>query len=333
MIIYLSIFIIPFLYYIQQIFFKKNKIILNLTIDDNKGGVRNMYLNYGNLSNNIINLFVYRKKIYIFFNLIYYLFIYNPEYIISHSKKITYILQYIKLNTKLIHVIHGNSNYCEDIEYADKIFYINDCQKKQLTKLNLIHKSHYFPNFISEKIVKINYFNKKKQVKKIGLIGRFSKEKNFETMIKCMRYIDMELYIAGEGDLYNKYLEIIKKYKLKNIHFLGWIKCEKFFELIDIFIIPSINDMFPLVILEAMRSHKAIISSKNHGSLKILENYKNCLFVNDCYNENEYIKSIELLNNNYQLINYMANNNLKKFKKNFSTKVAKKKFLNILNNF
>mgnify|MGYP007000221910 len=93
------------------------------------------------------------------------LFIYNPEYIISHSKKITYILQYIKLNTKLIHVIHGNSNYCENINYADKIFYINDYQKKQLSKLNLIHKSYYFPNFILEKIIKINYFNKKKQVK------------------------------------------------------------------------------------------------------------------------------------------------------------------------
>ena len=91
----------------------------------------------------------------------------------------------------IIHIIHGNARIGSYLKQPNIIFYLNNYQKK-LTKFNFINKSYYFPNFLIEYNISKKYCN---DIQNIGIIGRFSKEKNFETIIKSMKYIKkMKLY-------------------------------------------------------------------------------------------------------------------------------------------
>jgi glycosyltransferase involved in cell wall biosynthesis len=315
---------------------RKKNIILNMTVikPNDSGGIRNMHLLYKDLFVNSVNILIRPSKILMYVDLCYYILKYNPKIIISHSQKITHILKYIYTNKIfIIHIIHGN-NYCKYIEKANCIFYLNNYQYDQLKTMKLEKISYYFPNFLKKEDCSTKIITTYNTNINIGIIGRFSIEKNFETVIKSMKYLENEninLYIAGDGSMKKIYKEIIHKFKLKNIFFMGWVDSSYFFNQIDIFIIPSLDEAFPLVIIEAMLSNKPIISSKTYGSIQILTEFENCLFVNDACNPEEYSEKIIYLKNNLEFVNRMCINNAVKYNNNYTLSAAKKRLEKILN--
>jgi glycosyl transferase, family 25 len=323
------ILITLFLYY--RYFVKYNrKHILNIGTSKIDGGINQVQLKYQTLFKNSIlisqlNNKISSKKIYLFFSLIYFIFKYRPNKIISHCQKVTKLLKIINYFFKipyLIHVIHGN-NYCKNINNANKIFYLNNYQKEELIKHKIIHKSIYFPNFL------VSYNNSEKKIlsiKKIGLIGRFSEEKNFETIIKSMVYLkNYELIIAGSGIL--DYQHIIKEYNLKNIKFIGWVNKKIFYEMVDIVVIPSKFESFPMVAIESISFKKLVICSKNEGCLQIFNKIDERIFVNDKFNPKEYSDKIMYFSKNINLTNKIIEKNYKYFIKNFTLDSAKKRLL------
>ncbi len=66
-----------------------------------------------------------------------------------------------------------------------------------------------------------------------------------------------------------------------DVKFLGWISDKKkFFAEIDIFCIPSKNEPFGIVILEAMKYGKPIVASNADGPAEILSSEKDAIIVN-----------------------------------------------------
>ncbi|MFM8186039.1 MAG: glycosyltransferase [Alphaproteobacteria bacterium] len=113
----------------------------------------------------------------------------------------------------------------------------------------------------------------------LGVIGRGDKNKGFDFAIKALKILKdkipekkFRLYVAGDGEEMTNLKALTRSLKLENeVIFLGWVHNKhEFYEKIDIFILPSHNETFGLVILEAMKNFKPIIATKCDGPLEIL---------------------------------------------------------------
>lgn len=132
-------------------------------------------------------------------------------------------------------------------------------------------------------------FSHKKTIT-LGAIGRLVEPKNFMATIKMMAILkNLEhkyhkkfiLRIAGDGEYKSELENAVKKLNLENeIKFVGWVSdIKNFFNNVDIFIMPSLRETFGLVVLEAMKYQKPIISSDADGPKEILRDNKDGLIV------------------------------------------------------
>lgn len=149
---------------------------------------------------------------------------------------------------------------------------------------------------------------------KLGVLARLESEKGIDILIKAASFlkkenIDFTIIIGGTGSK-EKYLkDLVRNLNLsKNIKFLGWVDNKTdFFNEIDIFIVPSRNEPFGIVYLEAIVFQKPIISSKNDGSDEILEHQKNALIFENG-NEKDLAEKIKELAGNKILKETLAQN-------------------------
>ncbi len=103
-------------------------------------------------------------------------------------------------------------------------------------------------------------------------LGRFSYYKGFTYLIKAMKYVNAILILGGEGKKESKLKQLIRDEKLEHKVFLvGKISQEdlgSYYEACDVFCLPSIEktEAFGLVLLEAMRFKKPLVTTKIAGS-------------------------------------------------------------------
>jgi glycosyltransferase involved in cell wall biosynthesis len=110
--------------------------------------------------------------------------------------------------------------------------------------------------------------------------GRIIESKGFQYLIKAMPSIlkeepNVKLIIAGPDRGYKKYLiQLIQRLKLEqHIIFTGMLSHEAFKKLLyvaDIFVLPSLYEGLPVVLLEAMACGKVIVATDIPGVREIL---------------------------------------------------------------
>lgn len=115
-------------------------------------------------------------------------------------------------------------------------------------------------------------------------VGQYIYRKGFDILLKAMKNIqdinglEVGIYIIG-GTITDEYKKIISEYNLKNIHFISFKKkeeLEKYYQVADIFILPTRHDEWGLVINEALAKGIPIITTNHCGSgLELIENMKN----------------------------------------------------------
>lgn len=113
-------------------------------------------------------------------------------------------------------------------------------------------------------------------------VGRLRKHKGVDILIEALEILENKnwrLSIIGDGaEIKNLKRLVRKKGLLKEITFYGFQKSvEKFYEGHDILIVPSLNEEFGLVIIEAMQFGVAVIGSDKGGIPEIIENGKDGL--------------------------------------------------------
>ena len=103
------------------------------------------------------------------------------------------------------------------------------------------------------------------------------------------------LLVFGEGPLKNQIVEKIEKYNIKDsVFLLGTTFGEekiRFYNSSDVFIFPSINEGFVLVILEALAAGLPIVASKAVSFSESVQEGRNGFLV-DPYNEKEWEKKM-----------------------------------------
>ena len=92
----------------------------------------------------------------------------------------------------------------------------------------------------------------------------------------------IQLYIAGEGPMKNEINTFISTYGLNNVKLLGHVdydKIKKYLQVTDIFVLPTLEDLNPLVVYEAIAGKKPILLSKFAGNkFLIKEGFNGYLF-------------------------------------------------------
>jgi glycosyltransferase involved in cell wall biosynthesis len=148
----------------------------------------------------------------------------------------------------------------------------------------------------------------------IGTLGRLVPVKGQRYFIECARMIiksvnNVMFVIGGDGPLRHELEMCAKEYGISDkLIFTGFVeKPYDFINMLDIFLLTSLHEGIPMVILEAMFLRKAIISTSVGGIPEILVNNHNALLVPSRDSKAMSKLCIELINNEEKRAN-LANN-------------------------
>jgi len=154
-------------------------------------------------------------------------------------------------------------------------------------------------------------------------VGRFRPEKGVEYLIKAMEIISQKdrsirLVLVGEGPEEKNLKSLTEQLKLKGcVEFVGQIPNERVPEYMvasDVFVLPSLSEGFPIVILEAMASGLPIVATKVTGLPEIVKDGENGLLV-EPRNPQQIAEKVLLLFEDNELREKISRNNKKEAKK------------------
>lgn len=238
--------------------------------------------------------------------------------------KIAIILS-LNIKAKVVITLHGGPN--KKIEknsakilnlFADKVIALSNNSKNKLIDNGMKEGNICVIYNGIDKLRKIYKKNNSGKVI-IGSCGRLTEQKGFDYLIEAIALIkrnDIECWIIGDGELKESFEEKISRMNLKTkIKLLGFR--ENIGELInemDIFILPSLWEQFPISILEAMSLGKAIIATDVNG---VKEEIKDCGILVKPADVLEIKNNLELLINNKALVSNLGEKSEKRFNKYF----------------
>lgn len=217
------------------------------------------------------------------------------------------------------------------------IFSVTKMTKRQLLNnykikapISIVHHSYNWK--IGEKIdLKIK--NREKNLCCL-YVGRFEDEKGVNDIIALAKNnVNINFTFVGQGDLLNAINEAANK--SSNVFNLNYISSqEKLFEIFkenDVLLLPSKKngdweELFGMVIIEAMRCGVVTIASNHAGPKEIIENYKNGFIVP----EESFIEEVEIIFKGLkQLLPQMSVEAIRESKK-YEDRVVKNNWTQIL---
>jgi len=259
----------------------------------------------------------------------------KPNIIRAYGGKISAdIACYNKIpNVPVIVSLHDSrySWISKSIKNADLILCMSNIIKnKVIKKISTKNKIIILPNRVNTQIFKKNMKDIKKYGKYILCIGRRSKEKNIETIIKSLKYIqkDINLLQIGKGSK-DKYQKIAKKINVNErciwLNNISNKELPRYYSNSICLCNPSLNEGFGIIFIEAAACEAKIVTSNISPMNEYLTNKKNALLINNYKSPKEIAKQInDILNNKYKNIGKNARKISLKFdKKTISNKEEK----------
>jgi len=175
-------------------------------------------------------------------------------------------------------------------------------------KLELIHNGIKPINFLDKTSAR-NYFNTiiTNQDKVVGTISELHKNKGLKYAIKAIAEISKQIknikfIIIGEGEEKPKLEKYIEQQGLENKVFLvGQVsEASRYLKAFDVFLLSSVKEGFPFVLLEAGLAKLPIISTRVGGIPEIIEDNKTGVLIEN-KDSKEITKSLETLIENEKL--------------------------------
>ena len=154
--------------------------------------------------------------------------------------------------------------------------------------------------------------------KLIIFVGQFIHRKGIDILLKACIGLDKSVgvLIIG-GDCTEEYRQIIKEHNINNIEFINFLNkgtLKQYYLASDVFVLPTREDTWGLVVNEAMSAGLPIITTNRCvAGVELIENNVNGFLVEveDIYGLRQKIEKLLL---DKSLCNYMAKNNLEKIK-------------------
>jgi len=155
-----------------------------------------------------------------------------------------------------------------------------------------------------------NEKEEKGKEKRVVYIGSLVKQKGVDILLKAFKDINAELFIVGDG----KERDSLEKISGKKVYFLGERKnLDKIFSKASVLVLPSREEGFGLVLLEAMSRGIPVVATRVGGIPEIIN--KSGLLV-ERENVEELRKAMTLILNNRKIakkFSYLGRKTAKKF--------------------
>lgn len=185
---------------------------------------------------------------------------------------------------------------------ADMIIVASKRDKKYIEeKYNILsEKIRYIPNYIDTELFKPLNIPKENR---ICFVGRLEKQKNLFSLIKAISDLDIKLVIFGNGSQ-KKDLENFSKQLKADVEFKGNVPNKDLPQEINkskLFILPSLHEGCPKVLLEAMACELPVIGTNIHGISEIIKD-----------KENGYLCGTDVLSIRKAIIEVLSNKGLQK---------------------
>ena len=238
----------------------------------------------------------------------------------------------IEVLTKPLYKIHFKKRLEKALKNAKAIACRSFVLQEKLLKLypEFEEKTFVAPSGVNEKFimpVKKDAFNLHYPIK-VLTCAHFKKRKNIDKIIEACKGLEsFELTVIGDGKE-RKALEAIDK----NVKFLGRLPHDEVLSKMrenDIFVLPSINETFGMVYLEAMASGCITVCTKGDGIDGIIKNGVNGFLVEpNSESIKETLLNIKKLSENE--LNALYNNGFATIKENTSVLCAERYLQQIL---
>lgn len=229
--------------------------------------------------------------------------------------------------------------------FAYKVIGVSEHTSENLIKYEHINKSKVMtiPNGIDPQPyqVKVDKEAKRRELGipqsniVLGVAVRLSEQKGLSYLLKAMPDIlnvrsDVSLVIAGDGPLRDELRILAENLGIsKNVYFLGLrTDTAELLKIFDIYVMSSLWEGLPMILLEAMAAECPIISTDVGGITTAIENNINGLLVKPASQE-ELKNAIVYLIENPEIRNTFANNALQRFNNEFTASCMTEQYENL----
>lgn len=188
-------------------------------------------------------------------------------------------------------------------KHADSIITISEENSELVKKYFPFakEKTQLIPNGYNSDVFYPENVNKEEFLKQLGInknykniisfAGKFTYFKGIDTLLKAAQIYETEdtlTLLAGDGELFDEMNELAKKLKLKNVVFLRnrpHNTLRKLYSIADVSLIPSRNEAFGLVVIEALACGAPVIGTNSGGIPDIINKEVGLLIEEDNYEE------------------------------------------------
>ena len=200
-----------------------------------------------------------------------------------------------------------------------------------ITYYEQFNKTFFIPNIIGEPFDNKPFIQPENKENIISFVGRLEKDKNVSELLEIISETeiphDWKLQIIGDGIERNKLEKFVKDKNLMNIvHFIGTKTTDEISKLLDkskIFVLTSLKEGLPTVLIEAMFSSNILISYNcNHGPSDIIN--ENNGFLIPMHDKNLFREKLESVLKNPEKLSDMITTSYKESQKWKKGKILEK---------
>lgn len=212
----------------------------------------------------------------------------KPDIVFAHGNRAICLLRKAARGIVPVIAVNHTINVKHSVN-AEHIITVNSEQKQEL--LDRGHKDagaiHVVYNMVYVTPEQCDYTPPPLQSPPVfGVMARLWTTKGIDVFLRAAgilqrRGVDFRAVIGGAGPLKDQLYAVAKEENVtEKVHFAGWLKDrEAFYRGIDIFCLPSRQETFGIVVLEAFQHKKPVIASAVSGPLELSAGRDVALFV------------------------------------------------------
>ncbi|MFB6317386.1 glycosyltransferase family 4 protein [Saccharicrinis sp. FJH54] len=206
--------------------------------------------------------------------------------------------------------------------------------------IHVIYNGMSMPE-IDKTVNRQRLFGTTKDEKIIFSAGRLSEQKGFSFLIDAAKMCknknpDFRFFIAGSGKLESELKTSVQQLGLeRHVHFIGFIEdLSAYYQAADVFVLPSLYEGMPNVVMEAMAHGTPAIATRVNGAEELIKNEINGYLI-EPESAGEIVEKLELYFSDHTNRKEMGKAARTHISKHFTTEVMSRKleslFLNQLN--
>lgn len=259
-----------------------------------------------------------------------------PYGITIHGYDIYANIHLSKKNYKLIKFLAENASFLGVVSHKFKELIISNRINLHKEKTKIIYNGINIP----DKTRKIKWDDSKNNVIRLLSVGHAVKRKGYDYVLRAIsrlrnKHPNLVYYIIGEGIDLSYFRNVARQEKVEDItYFLGQknnTEVMNYMKHCDIFVLPSWNEAFGVVYIEAMYMKKIVVGCEGEGIAEIITDGQNGFLV-ESKNVLKLTEKLDYIISNINNLQRVGENAFRTVWPKFSWENNAKQYVSLYNN-